>query len=732
MEGEGSGTPQVLIGDWVLGNKIGAGSFAVVWRAKHALTGQLVAIKEISTDKLNKKLKQSLESEVSILKQITHKNIVQLLEVIEVRDRMYLVMEYCSGGDLSKYIRRHKRIPEASARALLRQLAAGLRELWSRNLVHRDLKPQNLLLSTTKSGALLKIADFGFARSLQPQGLAETLCGSPLYMAPEILQFHKYNAKADLWSVGTILFELVVGKPPFNGANHVALLRNIERQEAVVPAALVKSLSTSCVSLLHGLLRRNPVERMTFEEFFTHPFLRSGSASPSSCNSSSSSSLVSSAEPSPVKGPTREAAAPVEAQTAKEVHQLPVGPDENLPFLLDDDPGKAGEQQKTELTFAPVPAPPPLSIEPTNHTVQWYQPDAPLISIPYRSDTGLRQSPTSTGRSGPSVLMPSTPQPQHNALGNLLDDEDEYVIIDGPSPFNSTHGSLPRRSATHSGQGSLAQGPSTPGSTPPVHKGSLMRMQASHYHPLQGSRSGPEQPHMASSISQAAAPASSMLFSAGMSRPEVLVRSARILESLAATKQAGGAPQDALSIRLLTVQVLEAALNAMADSGRLQDGRTSSMQQGSGASRDGSGRGGLTPERVCAELKAIVERAEESATATTEAMEADEQLPDPWELTYRAALALAKGAAVDELLGNATASMRSYVKAGTLLYFIFGEAPHLNLEPKPDLPRNERLRLQRYTAAIAARYNAVAALNSPSHSTTAESRTFRHMAAAQG
>ena len=107
MEGEGSGTPQVLIGDWVLGSKIGAGSFAVVWRAKHALTGQLVAIKEISTDKLNKKLKQSLESEVSILKQITHKNIVQLLEVIEVRTQkstlklvvvMWLMSSYLAPG----------------------------------------------------------------------------------------------------------------------------------------------------------------------------------------------------------------------------------------------------------------------------------------------------------------------------------------------------------------------------------------------------------------------------------------------------------------------------------------------------------------------------------------------------------------------------------------------------------------------------------------------------------
>lgn len=97
------------------------------------------------------------------------------------------------------------------------------------------------------------------------------------------------------------------GKPPFTGGNHVALLRNIERQEATVPAALVKSLSSSCVALLHGLLKRNPVERMSFEEFFMHPFLRLGSRASSaydSSNSSQSSSLVSSAEPSPVKGPT--------------------------------------------------------------------------------------------------------------------------------------------------------------------------------------------------------------------------------------------------------------------------------------------------------------------------------------------------------------------------------------------------------------------------------------------
>ncbi len=139
--------------------------------------------------------------------------------------------------------------------------------------MQRDLKPQNLLLSDNTPQAVLKIADFGFARHLQQQELADTLCGSPLYMAPEILQSHKYDAKADLWSVGTILYELVVGRPPFNGSNHVALLHNIERHEAKIPEQIAKHLSPACVDLIYSLLKRNPVQRISFEEFFNHPFL---------------------------------------------------------------------------------------------------------------------------------------------------------------------------------------------------------------------------------------------------------------------------------------------------------------------------------------------------------------------------------------------------------------------------------------------------------------------------
>jgi serine/threonine-protein kinase ULK2 len=179
---------------------------------------------------------------------------------------IYLMLEYCEGGDLQKHIKAHGRLTEAAAQVFMTHLAAGLKFLWDRNLIHRDLKPQNLLLTargmpyvpppvqyigsggsnlndrsgsvagipTTATAAapqqpppqlLLKIADFGFARHLATATMAETLCGSPLYMAPEILQGRKYDAKADLWSVGTILFEMIIGRPPFGGANHLDLLK---------------------------------------------------------------------------------------------------------------------------------------------------------------------------------------------------------------------------------------------------------------------------------------------------------------------------------------------------------------------------------------------------------------------------------------------------------------------------------------------------------------------------
>jgi len=231
-------------------------------------------------------------------------------------------MEFCELGDLSYFIKkrdtlsRHdttadmiRKYPNPTAgglnevivRHFLKQLSSALEFLRARNFIHRDVKPQNLLLDPSplfyakakpeavpyaahdtsltpvvgiESLPTLKIADFGFARSLPSTSLAETLCGSPLYMAPEILRYEKYDAKADLWSVGTVLYEMMVGKPPFRASNHVELLRKIERGEDRIKFPEEVYLSDSMKKLIRGLLKRGPVERMGFENFFNNTVVK--------------------------------------------------------------------------------------------------------------------------------------------------------------------------------------------------------------------------------------------------------------------------------------------------------------------------------------------------------------------------------------------------------------------------------------------------------------------------
>ncbi|XP_048501575.1 serine/threonine-protein kinase ATG1a isoform X2 [Beta vulgaris subsp. vulgaris] len=259
-----------IVGDYIIGPKIGSGSFAVVWKSKHRVLGTEFAIKEIDKKHFN----ENLRKEISILRNITHPNIIRLFEAIETEERIFLVLEYCEGGDLGAYIHRHGRVSEDVARHFIKQLAAGLQVLRENNLIHRDLKPQNLLLSGREVTPLLKIGDFGFARYLTPQGLADTLCGSPLYMAPEIIQNQKYDARADLWSVGAICYQLVVGKPPFDGNSQLQLFQNVLRaKELQFPEGSLQVLHPDYVEFCRSLLRRNPVERLTFGEFFNHKFL---------------------------------------------------------------------------------------------------------------------------------------------------------------------------------------------------------------------------------------------------------------------------------------------------------------------------------------------------------------------------------------------------------------------------------------------------------------------------
>ncbi|KAL8138301.1 hypothetical protein V2J09_004302 [Rumex salicifolius] len=211
--------------------------------------------------------------EISILRRINHPNIIRLFDAIETDDKIFLVLEYCEGGDLGAYLHKHGRVSMDVARHFMRQLAAGLKVLFDNHLIHRDLKPQNLLLSSKGLTPQMKIGEFGFARFLTPQGLADTLCGSPLYMAPEKFLNRKYDAKADLWSVGAILYQLGIGRP-YGGNSQIELFQNIlSSLELHFPEAAMQVLSPDFVELCRKLLRRNPVERLAFEEFFCHNFL---------------------------------------------------------------------------------------------------------------------------------------------------------------------------------------------------------------------------------------------------------------------------------------------------------------------------------------------------------------------------------------------------------------------------------------------------------------------------
>lgn len=275
-----------------------------------------MAIKSVDLNKLNKKLKENLYSEIHILKGLHHPHIVALIDCQETSAHIHLIMELCELGDMSYFIKkrdtlsRHdttadmvRKYPnpafgglnEVIVRHFLKQLASALEFLREKNFIHRDVKPQNLLLDPSplfyakakpeavpfaahdkslvpmvgvESLPTLKLADFGFARSLPSTSLAETLCGSPLYMAPEILRYEKYDAKADLWSVGTVLYEMMVGKPPFRASNHVELLRKIERGEDRIKFPEEVYLSDSMKRVIRALLKRNPVERLGFADFF--------------------------------------------------------------------------------------------------------------------------------------------------------------------------------------------------------------------------------------------------------------------------------------------------------------------------------------------------------------------------------------------------------------------------------------------------------------------------------
>ncbi|KAK0411349.1 hypothetical protein QR680_005612 [Steinernema hermaphroditum] len=258
------------IGKYKLLKTIGKGNFAKVKLAKHVPTGLEVAIKIIDKTALNPSSLQKLYREVKIMKQLDHPNIVKLYQVMETDQTLYLVMEYASGGEVFDYLVAHGRMKEKEARAKFRQIVSAVQYLHQKNIIHRDLKAENLLLDGDMN---IKIADFGFSNHFFVGNKLDTFCGSPPYAAPELFQGKKYDGpEVDVWSLGVILYTLVSGSLPFDGQNLKELRERVLRGKYRIPFYM----STDCENLLKKFLVLNPARRGTLEAIMRDRWMNIG------------------------------------------------------------------------------------------------------------------------------------------------------------------------------------------------------------------------------------------------------------------------------------------------------------------------------------------------------------------------------------------------------------------------------------------------------------------------
>eukprot|EP00063_Salmo_salar_P017772 XP_013992607.1 PREDICTED: MAP/microtubule affinity-regulating kinase 4-like isoform X5 [Salmo salar] len=208
--------------------------------------------------------------EVRIMKGLNHPNIVQLFEVIETDKTLYLIMEYASGGEVFDYLVSHGRMKEIEARAKFRQIVSAVHYCHMKNIVHRDLKAENLLLD---ANANIKIADFGFSNEFTLGNKLDTFCGSPPYAAPELFQGKKYDGpEVDVWSLGVILYTLVSGSLPFDGQNLKELRERVLRGKYRVPFYM----STDCEGILRRFLVLNPTKRCTLNQVMKDKWINAG------------------------------------------------------------------------------------------------------------------------------------------------------------------------------------------------------------------------------------------------------------------------------------------------------------------------------------------------------------------------------------------------------------------------------------------------------------------------
>lgn len=242
---------------YYINDPIGYGSFSMVFKGYRYKDRMPVAVKLI-TKVIDQKY---FENEIRIMQQIDHFNILKLYKVIKKDGKIYLIIEYCNGGDLSNYIQKNE---NSFDNRYFYQILEGLEHLHNNRILHRDIKPQNILIHNDN----IKISDFGFAKSFEKSELITTFCGSPLYMAPEILKDRKYSSESDIWSLGVLLYELLTKEHPYYCDTKKELWDMAKKSNFTINFNKIDNLSKR--NLIKKLLKCNYSERISWEEIFAN------------------------------------------------------------------------------------------------------------------------------------------------------------------------------------------------------------------------------------------------------------------------------------------------------------------------------------------------------------------------------------------------------------------------------------------------------------------------------
>merc|ERR1712137_386300 len=254
--------------------ELGSGAFATVYRVEHRETGAVYAAKVI--DKKVTADDDRIAEELAILEKVRHPYVIELVEVFETQEHLYVITELVTGGELFDRIVQKGTFTERDAADLIRKVVEGLAYLHDMDIIHRDLKPENLLLKSKDNDTEVKIADFGLAKVLGAAAMTQTACGTPSYVAPEVLKSDNgYDTAVDMWSVGVITYILLSGFPPFYNQNMPLLFESILLCDFDYPAAYFDHISDDAIDFIDALLIAQPAQRLSAKQALKHPWLTS-------------------------------------------------------------------------------------------------------------------------------------------------------------------------------------------------------------------------------------------------------------------------------------------------------------------------------------------------------------------------------------------------------------------------------------------------------------------------